>query len=498
MSAAAQAKTTPALPSITEVMTDPHLFGGQFGGESWAAWRTLLSGFYGLPIKGHDKRTWQALTGRVLPPSEPSEELWLAVGRRGGKSQCAALLAVYEAAFKDYRAQLAPGEVATTMILAADRRQARTVMRYIGGLLHGNPMLARMIAREDKETIELHNRACIEVHAASFRGVRGYTCAAVIADEIAFWRSEDSANPDKEIIAALRPALATLGGKLIALSSPYAKRGELWETYKRHFGQPSPVLVAQAPSRTMNPELPERVVQEAQERDPEAAKAEYLAEFRSDLASFVSREVVDACVIPGRYELPYTREFQFQGFVDPSGGSADSMTLAIGHREDKTVVVDAIREMKPPFSPEAVVAEFAELLQSYRITEVQGDRYGGEWPRERFTVHRITYDPAARPRSDLYRDLLPLLNAGRIELPDHDRLTAQICALERRTSRGGKDSIDHSPGSHDDLANAVAGLASVLADQPPSAGMFLTRHHRAKKPPPGIHWDQPIPTTAMR
>lgn len=38
-------------------------------------------------------------------------ELWLTVGRRGGKSQIAALVAVYEAAFKDYSNRLSPGEV---------------------------------------------------------------------------------------------------------------------------------------------------------------------------------------------------------------------------------------------------------------------------------------------------------------------------------------------------------------------------------------------------
>jgi hypothetical protein len=60
--------------------------------------------------------------------------------------------------------------------------------------------------------------------------------------------------------------------------------------------------------------------------------------------------------------------------------------------------------------------------------------------------------------------LLPLLNSGRIELLDHQRLVAQLCGLERRTSRAGKDSIDHVPGSFDDVANCVAG-AAVLAAQ---------------------------------
>jgi hypothetical protein len=45
----------------------------------------------------------------------------------------------------------------------------------------------------------------------------------------------------------------------------------------------------------------------------------------------------------------------------------------------------------------------------------------------------------------------------RCELLDHVRLAAQLTSLERKTARGGRDSIDHAPNAHDDVANAVAG-----------------------------------------
>ena len=114
------------------------------------------------------------------------------------------------------------------------------------------------------------------------------------------------------------------------------------------------------------------------------------------------------------------------------------MTLAIGHRQDDMVVIDCLRERRPPFSPDDVCGEFAALLKSYRVTTVHGDRYAGEWPRERFRERDIGYEPAEKPKSDLYRDLLPLLNARRIDLIDDKRLQAQLCGLERRTSRGGQ------------------------------------------------------------
>jgi hypothetical protein len=194
--------------TIRDLMTDPALFGDQFAGPTWAAWTALLAGFYGLPLNEAELTLFKRITALPEPAGAPLLELWLAVGRRGGKSQIAALVAVYEAAFRDYTDRLSPGEVATVMVLACDRKQARTVMRYIAGLLHSNPMLERMIHREQGESIELTNRTVIEVSTASFRAVRGYSLAAVVADEIAFWRSDESANPDKEIINALRPAMA--------------------------------------------------------------------------------------------------------------------------------------------------------------------------------------------------------------------------------------------------------------------------------------------------
>ncbi|WP_196800938.1 hypothetical protein [Thioalkalivibrio sp. AKL12] len=443
--------------NIREVMTDPALFGAQFGGPSWEAWRALLAGFYGLPLTDAEAEHWHALTGRESVPGSAHDELWMTIGRRGGKSQNAALLAVYEAAFRDHADRLSPGEMATVAVLAADRKQARAVFRYVAGLLRSNPMLERMIVREDKESIELSNRAVIEITTASFRATRGATYGCVIADEIAFWRSDESANPDAEIINALRPGLATLGGPLICLSSPYARRGVLWDAYRRHYGKDSNILVAQAPSRTMNPELPERVVAEAMARDPASARAEYMAEFRTDVETFVSRETVDACTVPGRQELPPVPDTQYRAFTDPSGGSKDAFTLAISHREGDVVVVDAVRARKPPFSPEAVVSEFCELLKQYRISSVTGDRYAGEWPREQFKKRGIAYKLSDRPASDIYRDILPLLNSGRVELLENDALQRELIGLERRTARSGKDNISHPPNGHDDIVNSVAG-----------------------------------------
>jgi hypothetical protein len=103
----------------------------------------------------------------------------------------------------------------------------------------------------------------------------------------------------------VRPALATTGGPLMLISSPYSKRGELFGLWKRHYGPLGDplILVAQGASRTFNPSLPQSVVDRAMARDPASARAEYLAEFRSDVGQFVDRDVITANVMSGIREL---------------------------------------------------------------------------------------------------------------------------------------------------------------------------------------------------
>lgn len=448
---------------ILEALDDPNVFAPHFpNAATWRPWRAFLAALFALPMDEDALALYRECTARSQPPSAPATEAWLKIGRRGGKSRILALIAVYLATFRDWRPYLAPGERGHVLVVAADRRQARQILGYVRALLKKTPLLATLSVNDNAEDIELNNAVTIEVATASFRTIRGRTVIAALCDEIAFWRSEESSNPDVEILAAIRPAMSTVpGAMLLCASSPYSRRGVLWEAWDRHHGQDGPVLVWGAPTRTMNPSLPQSVVDEAYERDPSAAAAEYGAEFRADVERIIPREIVDAAVVPGRYELPPMPKTRYFGFCDPSGGSADAMTLAITHRDaDGLIVLDAIRERRPPFSPESVVKEFAETLKAYGIREVMGDRYGGLWPRERFEEAGIRYVTSPRSKSEIYAEFLPLLNTGKVALLDNARLITQLCSLERRTARGGRDSIDHPPGGHDDVVNSVAGAAT--------------------------------------
>jgi len=392
-----------------------------------------------------------------------------------------AVLAAYIAALCDHTDLLAPGERATLPIMSASVSQASKALQYLNGIFDHVPALAGLVEARTADSIALSSRVDIECAAASFRTIRGGTAVAILGDEVAFWRNEATSNPDTEILGAARPMLATTGGPLICISSPYARRGELWSAYRRDYGPLGDplILVAKAASRTMNATLSEKVLARAYERDPAAALAEYGAEFRTDIESFVSREAIDDATVPDRLELPpVANEIGYVAFVDPSGGAQDAMTLAIAHSNGDTAVLDAVREVKPPFSPDAVVQDFVALLAAYRLNEVTGDRWGGQFVQEQFERRGVSYVVSERTKSEIYRELLPLLNSRRVELLDLPRLGAQLGGLERRTARGGRDSIDHAPGAHDDLINAGAG-ALVSAIGIGSGGVDLNVYIRA-------------------
>lgn len=456
---------------FSDFLMRPEFLGSTYAAPSRRAWATLAKAMGAEQLTGEELAVLTKLTARTSAPVEPARETYVIAGRRSGKSQFAAAAAVHACAL-DYSASLAVGEVATVAVVACDRAQAQTVFRYAKGFIEQCEVLRREVVREVADEIEFAHNVRLEVHTADFRRVRGRTFACVIFDEAAFMKSEESTSPDVELRRAVLPGLATLpGARLIAISSPWARRGLMFEQHARHYGKPSNTLVVQADSRSLNPSLSAVTVEEALEADPEAARAEWLGEFRSDLAQFLPDELLDRAVAPGRAELapqlvPATgspRRTHF--FVDPSGGRHDAMTLSgVCLSDSGKLVQTVVRGVSPPFDPAQVVEEFAALVRSYGAGAVTGDRFSGEWVVSAFAKHGIAYVVSDLTRSEIYAASLPLFAQGKVELLDHRRTLAEFRALERRARAGGREFIDHGPRGSDDFANATAG-ALVLASR---------------------------------
>jgi hypothetical protein len=453
--------------NLLDAMADPTVFGAHFPGPSWDNWKALVAGLFALPMTPAQRATFSACTRRETPPTRPATECWVIAGRRSGKSRTAAVVAAYLAALAKVD-HLAPGEYGVVLLCAVDKQQAKVLFDYVKALFEV-PALRALVVGETGESLELGHGVRVEVRSSNYRRVRGVTLIAAIIDEVAFLRDEASALPDVELVRALKPALATTGGPLIGISSPWAQRGVLWAKYRRHFGHDGDVLVWQSDTARMNPTLAEAVIADALEDDPEAAASEWLGQFRSDLESYVSIQVLDAVTTPGVTERPPVPRTRYVGFVDVAAGSGrDSYAIAIAHCETRPdeqpfVVVDAVREIAPPFDPLAVTAEVAAVLTAYRVEATHADAFAGAWVTETFQRHGVHVVQDAEPKSSIYLSALPLFTGRRCDVLDIPKLRAQLAGLERRRRAGGRDVVDHSPGAHDDLANACCGALATAA-----------------------------------
>jgi len=328
---------------------------------SYANWIAAFKVFFGDPLTDSELEVARQCTGREVFSPDGYSEGWFIVGRRGGKSFMISCAAVYLAFFVGYTPFLAPGELAVIPIIAADRAQAQVCLRYIKGLITGNLILEQYVDDSLKESITLGaQRVRIEVHSASFKTVRGRSFPVVILDEAAYFPTGESANPDTEIVTSVRPAMATFpNAKLFVASSPYARRGMLFEVHRDHFGvDDSNILVWQAGTTVMNPTIDAAFIQREREKDPQAARAEFDALFREDISSAFDPEAVrNAAVLPG--VLGPAGNTRYHAFVDVSAGRSDAYTICVAHQDSASnkVVIDLLQAWDAPFDPIVVTAE---------------------------------------------------------------------------------------------------------------------------------------------
>lgn len=435
---------------------------------SWLNWLTALRCLYGLPIPSKRRRVVERSTGRTvakLPRDGFNTALFL-TGRRSGKSRIAAVIGSFEAVLAGRQNKLAPGECGVVPIISPTKQQGRIVRDYLRAIFDGE-LFAHEIVGETKQGFELAGgKVRIEILAGDFRTVRGYTTLAVVVDEVAFMGLDEDARvrSDTELIRAVKPSLATVGGKLIAISSPYAKKGWTYKTHQKHFANDlGKTLVWNCDSRTMNPLLPQSVIDEAMAEDPAAARSEFGGEFRDDVGEWLPREVIERLVIPDCIEILPRPGVTYRAFFDPSGGRADDAVLAIGYLKSRTVKLTKLCRWRPPCNPYEVISKAAEELKRWGIRKVVGDNYAAEFVARAFESSGVKYEQCKKNKSQLYGELLPKMCAGEIALLDNEALITQLASLERRTRSGGKDIVDHPPGGHDDLSNALAGLVEITS-----------------------------------
>ena len=220
---------------IDRALTDHRLLGTAFGDIStWRTWLAILKATFALPLDPVEQGIFSQISGGRTPPTQRVRELWCIAGRRSGKSQMSAAIALYLALFVRYR--LSRGETGMVLVIAGSMDQASTVFNYVRGFLDASPSLRKEVAAIKRYEIELKNGIIIAVHSNSFRTVRGRTLVGCVMDEVSFWRDETSATPDIETYRAVLPSLATTQGLLVGISTPYRKIGLMHQKHRDHLG----------------------------------------------------------------------------------------------------------------------------------------------------------------------------------------------------------------------------------------------------------------------
>jgi hypothetical protein len=419
-----------------------------------------------------ERAFYEQLTGVPWPEARVMER-FLNWGRRLGKSIMSAAYAVYTATMIDFTGDLAAGEYAEIAILSPTALQASKLFDYVCGFFDAVPLLGALIKRRTSDTIELTNMCRISVRVANPRTIRGITSPLIILDETAFFQSADTgACNDREIVNACRPCLATLNGILLSITSPYARDGyvySVWESYQGRDGvAPDPsVLTFMAASKTFNPTIPQRVIDRAIADDPEAAKSEWLGQWRDPLSKLFGRDLVMSRVMKDVERIQPTTEIM-KAFYDASGGVGDSAALAIAYaRPDGVATLMLLHEIKAPHNPIEAIAECAAILKGYGIYNVQGDKYSIGFVGDNWNNHGVSYEFSEQTKSQIYVSSIPLMTSGKLALLHNKTLVDQLCSLERKTGRNtGVDQVDHpaTAQAKDDCANAAMGALLLVAE----------------------------------
>ncbi len=439
--------------------------------NNWSlAQRAAVKAIYGLPLDDEEMVIYRKATGRSEYPRVEQDEATFICGRRAGKtSRVACGIAIFEA----FRLHGVPtGEHAYIAIVAPVKRQAKIAFRFLRNFLLDSPLLKKYVLKIHKDEIELSNGVIIACWPCNLVTVRGSSVICAILDEVAFWQHEEtSANPEAEVLDALRPSMATLSNtKLIKISTPFRKEGLLWDEYQRrnelgHF-------VWQLSSAEMNPSISAAFLEKQRNRGEEKFRREYLAEFTDHVSRWINSNVLDACIAKGTTELPPRKGVRFVAAVDPAF-KRDDFALCIAERaNDGTISLALLRTWtgKPnePLGFEAVCREIARILKSYGINTLVGDQHCAAVIAQAFLKLGINYREftfTTASKMDLFTNVKHLLLQRQIQLLDDPELLRQLRGLEEHRTSSGNVEIRTAARVKDDLVCATVLAAYELSNQ---------------------------------
>jgi hypothetical protein len=230
------------------------------------------------------------------------------------------------------------------------------------------------------------------------------------------------------------------------------------------------VLVVHAPTRTLNPTVPQSEIDAAFEDDPILAGSSYLARWRDDMASYVDAALLDSVTDFGVYEREYDEGCHYVAFADiATGQGQDNAALTIAHQANggREILVDVVRTRKPRFVLSDLLAEWSSLLRKYHCRQVWCDAYALGIAKDMLAENGITANKSETDTSANFLRCLPILTAKRARLVDCELARREFAQLQRRVT-AGHEVVGHpvSGNLHDDTAASIAGALVTIASVP--------------------------------
>lgn len=413
------------------------------------------------------------------------------VGRRGGKTTLAAMLAIFCAIKLNWKPYLHKTPYATVLILSHSKEFSDEVLEIIRGFIMESPILSRLINKRKKNTASTMNlsipflqkdgkveysRVQIKVGAASSKTTRGVAACAVLCDEIAFWNlDENLKESDEKVLKAVRPATKQFGRKslLIKLSSPGIKQGVIFNEWGkwRDGTLPGSYVCLKASSWVWNTILPKEEFIEEEELDPDGFDSEYRGNFVDSLSNFIQPEFVDLAIMNGvRFNPPEDKRstVSYSAAID-AAYKGDVFTFSlVGHFENriKQYVVKGFEgSRKNPVKAHEVAKFVRTICKEYDVQEVAADQYSFQPLREIFEQYGITlveHPFTLTFKKQIYFNLKRLIHSQQMDLLDNETLKGELKSLVVEQTPSGQIRIGHPQGGTDDYADATA-ISAYLA-----------------------------------
>lgn len=423
-----------------------------------------------------------------------SKAVW-ALGRRSGKSQMAAIVAVYLGITRSevYRAKVPIGKQFYILTVANNQDQSRIALGMIRDLLYGSSLLKPLIIRDTADELHLTNGAIFKALPASSRGGRGLACPVVIFDEIAHAIDTDGNASGDSLYNAIAPSLAQFGnlGKVLMLSSPWTREGIFWDIYQAGLDQQElyneypdlkpTIQIIQAATWEVNPTISYDSLKQERAINPQMFDVEYGANFLNPVDAYLDNYLVDVAI--RNHSLMLSPDDQFRGeyilSLDPAKGGRDGYVACVTHWQGDRLITDFWHEFVPTWLEETSqkvrvnIAEVEDWIishhASYGFYKIVLDQFNSQSTIQKLRnlqlpIEEITWGQSNKTQA--YTRLKELFNSNNIELPNHEKAIKQLKNLSvKYTANQNWQVTGGAKAGVDDYCSALAG--AVLACMEP-------------------------------